>query len=210
MRLDSGRTGQKLRTRRALLAAARAVMARGEPLTVVAAAAEAGISKATAYRYFATADALAMEAALDAAFAEPATVIGDAAEVRERVRRVHLYLAETVARNERVYRLFLAKALEASTQEGASSLRGGRRLPMYELALEPVRGLMTPAAFRTLLHALSAATGSEAQLALKDVCRLGEAESARVSRATVEALLDAMLPDAKPAPDGGRAKPRRR
>src|SRR3954471_19020943 len=48
----NGRTAQKRRTRDALVAAAREVVARGETPTVEAAAEAAGISRATAYRYF--------------------------------------------------------------------------------------------------------------------------------------------------------------
>ena len=63
---------------------------------------------------------------------------------------------------------------------------------MYELALEPVRGRIAPEAFASLVNALSGATGLEAYLALKDACRLEEAD--RVSRLTVEAIFDALLP----------------
>jgi AcrR family transcriptional regulator len=199
--LQSGRSAQKLRTRQALLAAARALMARGAPVTVAAAAAEAGISKASAYRYFTAAETLTMEAALDGAFASPAEVVGDATEVRERVRRVHRYLFAATRAQERAFRLFLAKALEQSAQAGPQAgagavpqLRGGRRLPMYELALAPLRGRMAPADIATLVHALSGATGVEAWLALKDVCRLEDAEAERISALTVEAILDRLLP----------------
>ena len=85
--LATGRINQKGRTRGALLAAARRLMKRGEPVTVIGAAAEAGISKATAYRYFSAADTLTMEATLDARVGTPEEVVGDAVEVRERVLR---------------------------------------------------------------------------------------------------------------------------
>src|SRR5262249_6332598 len=48
----TGRTAQKARTRRALIDAARALIANGVTPTVEDAAAEAGISRTTAYRYF--------------------------------------------------------------------------------------------------------------------------------------------------------------
>lgn len=194
MRLDTGRTNQKLRTRQALLAAARALAARGEPVSVTAAAVEAGISKATAYRYFAASDTLAMEAALDGTFADGEAVVGDATAVRDRVHRVARYLFDATRESERGFRLFLGKALEASAQEGAPQIRGARRLPMYELALEPVRPRLPPASFRDLVHALSGATGLEAWLALKDVCRLDDAEAYRILGLTVDAILDALLP----------------
>lgn len=195
--LESGRSAQKLRTRQALLAAARALMARGVPVTVTAAAAEAGISKASAYRYFTTPETLTMEAALDGAFASPAEVVGDATEVRDRVRRVHRYLADAARAQERGFRLYLAKSLEASAQAGPGSapqLRGGRRLAMYELALAPLRARMPAGDLAVLVHALSGATGLEAWLALKDVCRLEDAEASRITALTVEAILDRLLP----------------
>src|SRR6476620_8193500 len=48
----NGRTGQKRRTRDALIAAARQLVADGATPTVEAAAETASISRATAYRYF--------------------------------------------------------------------------------------------------------------------------------------------------------------
>src|SRR3982074_325863 len=50
--LDGGRVDQKRRTRDALVAAARDLVARGVTPTVEAAAAAASISRTTAYRYF--------------------------------------------------------------------------------------------------------------------------------------------------------------
>src|SRR4051794_34483967 len=49
---DGGRRAQKQRTRQALLDATRRLMAGGTVPTVEEAAAEAGISRTTAYRYF--------------------------------------------------------------------------------------------------------------------------------------------------------------
>ena len=60
--LDTGRTGQKTRTRDALVAAARRVMDTGETPTVEQAAAVASISRATAYRYFPNQHALLVAA----------------------------------------------------------------------------------------------------------------------------------------------------
>src|SRR6476646_8064880 len=50
--LSHGRTRQKLRTRDALVAAARALAAEGQSPTVEEAAVAAGISRTTAYPYF--------------------------------------------------------------------------------------------------------------------------------------------------------------
>jgi AcrR family transcriptional regulator len=193
MDTDSGRSQQKYRTRRALLAAARALLERKEQVTVTAAAAEAMISKATAYRYFATSDALMREAALDGYWLSPEDVIGDASEVRERVRRVNAYLFAHTRRHESAHRYFLAKALEAWVAEGGkpkSQLRLGRRLPMYELALEPLRTSMSKAAFRHLVLCLAGASGIESYIALKDMCQLDDAMADEISWSIIGAILD--------------------
>src|SRR3954471_19322331 len=52
--VDTGRSSQKQRTRNALLAAARDLIAAGADPTIEDAARRASISRATAYRYFAT------------------------------------------------------------------------------------------------------------------------------------------------------------
>lgn len=207
MRLDHGRTNQKARTRRDLLAAARRVLDRGEALSVNAAADEAGLSRATAYRYFPDSDALTLEAALDARFATPEEVVGDAVDVRERVHRVQRYLLRATREAESRFRLFLARVLDSSARPGGAErqFRGGRRLPMYEHALAPVRARMPEDAFRFLVLSLSAASGTETFLALKDVCRVDDALADRIAASNIDAILDRLLP----APDGeGTPAPR--
>ena len=193
MEIDSGRRHQKYRTRRALLAAARQLLERKEPVTVTAAAAEMKISKATAYRYFSTSEALIRDALLDAVWQEPEMVIGDAVAVRERVRRVHAYLFAFTRQNESAHRYFLAKALETWVMEGGKpkgQLRGGRRIPMFEMAVEPLRAQLPEVAIQDLVLALSGASGIEVYIALKDVCRLDDAKADAISWSTVEAILD--------------------
>lgn len=199
MHLDTGRTSQKARTRQALLAAARTLMERGEPVTVPAAAKEADISKATAYRYFSTSETLILEAALDAKVATPEEIVGDAQDVRERVLRVQHYLLTLTRESETKFRLFLARALDASVASGgpvSREIRGGRRLPMYEHALAPVRSHMSRKAFNFLILSLSAASGMESYLALKDVCRVDDVLAGKIAASNIEAILDKLLPSA--------------
>lgn len=192
-----GRTSQKARTRRDLLAAARQLMERGEAVSVQAAAEQAGISKATAYRYFSASDELILEATLDAKVLSPEEIVGDATDVRERVLRVQRYLFALTRGSEVQFRLFLARALDASVaHDGADrDIRAGRRLPMYEHALAPVRETMKPKAFNFLVVALSSVSGMENYLALKDVCRVDDATADKVAEAIVQAILDKHLPN---------------
>lgn len=61
---DGTRPSQKERTRRLLAEAARELLRTGAPLTVPAAAELAGVSRATAYRYFPSNDAVLMHATM--------------------------------------------------------------------------------------------------------------------------------------------------
>ena len=197
LRPDVGRTNQKARTRKDLLAAARALMERGEMVTVLAAATEAGISKATAYRYFSDSDALTLEAALDAKVVPPEEVVGDATDVRERVQRVQRYFFDLTRESETQFRLFRARALVASVAgngETIPQIRAGRRLPMYEHALAPVRTQMKRSEFEFLVLSLSAASGVESYLALKDVCRVDDRLAEKIAASNIDAILDRLLP----------------
>lgn len=214
MHLDLGRTSQKARTRRDLLAAARRVMDRGEAASLNAVADEAGISRATAYRYFADPDVLMLEAVLDGGFAGPEEVVGEAEDVRERVQRVQRYLFQATRDAEMRFRLFLSRALETSVRGDArvrGEVRGGRRLPMYEHALAPVREMMSREDFQFLVLSLSAASGMEAYIAIRDVCRVDDAAlAARIAESNIDAILDRLLPKPGAAQGTGRARRSRR
>ncbi len=196
MDIDSGRSQQKYRTRRALLAAAKSLADQKQPVTIQAAADAAQISRATAYRYFTSSEYLMREALLDAEWSTPEAVVGGATDVRERVRRVQAYLYDFTFRNETAHRLFVAKALEASVQSADSAkpaLRGARRLPMYALALEPLKGTLSDADIEHLGLRLSAASGVEAFIALKDVCGLDDRTARAISESNILAILDSAI-----------------
>ena len=200
MDIETGRSQQKNRTRLALLAAARALLDNKVPVTVQTVADEAQISRATAYRYFSSADILMREALLDGQWSSPEEVIGGETNVRERVRRVQAYLISFTQHNETSHRMFLAKALESWVEQaghGTAQLRGARRLPMYELALEPLRGKLTDSELQFLIYALSAASGIETYIALKDVCGVDDIIALKIAESNVLAILDRALIDAR-------------
>lgn len=196
MQLDTGRTQQKIRTRRELLAATRRLLERNEPISVDAVALEASISRTTAYRYFSDADALMLEAMLDGQTVPVREIVGDSTDVRERVQRVRQYLIDIIRGAESAYRMYLSRALASSVHHGKGKppeVRAGRRLAMYEQALEPTRGQMTETDFRDLVLSLSAASGIESFVALKDVCRVDDALADRIGAAITDAILDRLL-----------------
>ncbi|MDF2231416.1 TetR family transcriptional regulator [Albimonas sp. CAU 1670] len=188
------RSAQKARTRQALLAAARGLIARGEEVTVTAAAAEAGISKATAYRYFSDPAALVVECGLDIDVAPYEAVVAGAADLRARLEAISLYFFDLACDREAEFRQLLARTLDDSlASPGGRARRGARRVTMYERALAE-DGAVPPAERAALVRELSAATGAEVMIALFDVVGAGREEAREAVAGIAAAICDRRLP----------------
>src|ERR687890_131957 len=137
--LHTGRTNQKARTRDALIAAARQLLARGATPTVEAAATEASVGRTTAYRYFPNSRTL-----LAATFPEieMTSLLGaDAPEdPLARLKSVAETLTQWCVEYEPEYRAQLRLALEGESADGESLLlRRGGRVGWVEEALSPLK-----------------------------------------------------------------------
>jgi len=178
---------KRSRTREAILAGARALMARGEPVTVAAAGAEQGISRATAYRYFSDPQVLASEAGLAVEVLDYASIVEGADGARARTLAVSLYIFDLSLAHEAAFRQFLARNLDAWLSEGPRDRRGARRVEMFRRALAGAG--LDPAREARLVAALTAATGTEAMIALIDIARVDP----DVARETVAEIAEALL-----------------
>lgn len=182
------RRAQKSRTREALLAGARTVLARGAPLSITDAAKAAGISKATAYRYFSDPHAMAAEAGLAVEVKSYEEITEGAATPHARVIAVSLYLVDLALAHEAQFRQFIARSQDAwRADDPASAQRGGRRVALFDAALT---GTDLPAPMRrNLVLALSSATGVEAMIAARDAAGATPEEARQVVQRIAEALL---------------------
>ncbi len=183
-----GRTGQKARTRAAMIEAARTLLAAGTTPTVEAAAAHAGVSRATAYRYFVNQRELlvATHPMLDMASLLPAD---PPADPTDRVLIVAGRIIELILASEAEFRMSLRLSLEPG-HSGDLPLRTGRRLAWFEDALQPLRGHRTPATIKRLSAALAASVGVEAFVWLTDVAGLSRQQTARQLLWTARTLMD--------------------
>ena len=181
-------TNKRSRTREAILAGARALMARGEAITVATAAAEQGISRATAYRYFSDPAVLVAEAGLAVEVLPYETVVEGAATPRARTLAVSRYIFDLSIRHEAAFRQFLARNLDAWSANQAGERRGARRVDMFNAALKG--STVTGARKTRLVAALSTATGSEAMIGLYDIAKVDQKTAEAVVIETAEALLD--------------------
>jgi len=193
--LNGGRVAQKRRTREALIAAARDLVANGEAPTVEAAAEAASISRTTAYRYFPNQRAL-----LGAAHPETAatSMLPDDApdDVAARLDLVVDAFTRMIVDTEAQQRTMLRLSLEADPVERAQlPLRQGRAIKWIEDALSPLRPEMSAAEVNRLAIAIRSATGIESLVWLTDIAGLSRQDATDLMRSSARALLLAALAD---------------
>lgn len=196
---QTGRTSQKQRTRNELIAAARALVARGVTVpTVEEAATEASISRTTAYRYFPSQKAL-----LIAAHPETEAVsllppdVGTDPEDRL-LAAVDAFIA-LVTETEQQQRTMLRLSLDPNAGDHELPLRKGRAVGWFEDALAPLRPQLTERGVRQLAIAVRSAVGIEPLVWLTDVAGLSRDEAAALMRRSARALVRDALTGQTPA-----------
>lgn len=185
-----GRANQRSRTRKDLLAAANRLLTAGRSPTLDDVAAEALVSRATAYRYFPGVEALLVEAALDLAMPDPAMFAGDATrDPVARLERADAAVDAMIRTNEPALRAMLIHSLQQGLAgSGEVPLRQNRRTPLIEAALAPVRDQISSANYVQLVRALALVIGTESRIAFKDVLQLDD-KAAGAARAWMMRVL---------------------
>jgi AcrR family transcriptional regulator len=188
---QTGRTRQKARTRAALIAAARGLLAGGRTATVEEAAEVAGVSRATAYRYFANQRALLVAAHPEI---EATSLLGEdaPADPHERLDRTIAELIRLTVDTEPELRTMLRLSLEPGPRDELL-LRQGRAIGWIEEALAPLQRRLPPSALRRLVLAIRSACGIEALVWLTDVAGLSRHQASELMRWSALALLRAAL-----------------
>ena len=189
--LDTGRIGQKARTRDALVAAARALMGAGETPTVEQAAAAAAISRATAYRYFPNQHAL-LVAAFPALTEESLLGAGPPADPAERLEIVVDAIARQCVEHETALRAMLRASLEPGrARRDDQPFRRGRRIVWIGEALAPLGDRMDASELERLVVAIAASVGIDSLVWLTDIAGQTRAEAVATMRWSARALLRA-------------------
>ncbi|MDQ6848371.1 MAG: TetR family transcriptional regulator, partial [Candidatus Dormibacteraeota bacterium] len=201
-----GRTRQKIRTRSALIAVARDLVAQGVTPTVEEAAAAAEISRTTAYRYFPNQRALLLAAhpEIQASSLLPPDAPQDPAARLELVLKAYTRL---VADTEPQLRTMLRLSLEPGASDHALGLlRRGRAIGWIEDALSPLAGQITPQQLRRLVLAIRSVAGIEARVWLTDVAGLSSDDAMDLMRWSARAMYRSALAEAtgQRKPRGGR------
>lgn len=192
----TARGNQKLRTRKDLLQTAARLIREGRKPSLDEIAEEALVSRATAYRYFPSAEALLVEASFDVDTPQADKVFGGVSpdDPVERLERVDAAFHDMIQANEPSLRMMLVHSLQRSLQgKGSDKLpaRQNRRTPLIEAALAPARRQFRPADLHMLSKALALVIGTEAMMVFKDVLQLDDAEARKVKRWAIRALVEA-------------------
>lgn len=202
-----GRSAQKARTRAALVNAARDLVSAGLTPTVEDAAEAAGISRTTAYRYFANKRALLLAAHPEIAATSmlpPNPPDGEAARLDAVVRNFTAMIVETEAQQRTMLRL----SLEVDESErGPLPLRQGRAIAWITEALDGLRENLSDAALHRLVLSIRAAVGIEALVWLVDVAELSREDAVALMRWSAQALLQRA--NSVPPPASARSGKRR-
>ena len=202
VRRQDPRANQKARTRAAIVDAAKELHGQsGDTPTVADAAAQAGVSRATAYRYFPTQEALEVEivgVSRDVEATEAAVERIRGHDVEKRLLALVDGLNPVAFENEEDFRRALWVYQDTwlrSWRSGAEApvVREGRRMRWLDRVLEP---LDLPDERKNRLQAALALTlGGEALVVMKDVCHLDQEEALDVLRWAAQAILRAGLAD---------------
>jgi AcrR family transcriptional regulator len=199
-----GRANQRHRTRKDLLIAAARLLKEGHNPTMDDVAEAAMVSRATAYRYFPTLDALLVEAPLDGRVPTPEDVFTDERSVdpEERLDKAEAALHDMVYRNEAQLRRMLAYTLDPTargTGDRPPPVRQNRRTALIEGALAPARDHLTDDAYAKLCATAALIFGTESMVVFRDVLPLDPDRARAVKSWALRALVREALAESEAA-----------
>ncbi|WP_163513251.1 TetR/AcrR family transcriptional regulator [Fodinicola acaciae] len=169
--LDTGRTNQKMRTRSAIVAAARDLISKGGEVTMPLVAQAAQVSEATAYRYFPDLPSLISEvlAGVWPTPAEAFAPLGDCADAVRRVAFACEFLLRGVLARQGSVRAMISATI---TRPETVTSRPGIRFGLIDHALQPLEDSLDPEVFAQLKRDLAVVVSAEALFTLTDLCGL--------------------------------------
>ena len=170
--LESGRIEHKLKTRMAILEAAKKIMSQQADFRLEDVAEEAGISRATIYRYFPNIQVLSLETAIDIQAKTPDELfeMHKKLSVRDQLLKIQKYYIDLALDNERTFRNYLSASLKQENDPGSPNVRGARRVESLKKSLEKVKDKVDPGIYQKLISFSSVIMGFEPIIVAKDVC----------------------------------------
>ena len=190
-------TGHRAREFRRLLDEAVRLVRRGHIPPVAEVAQRAGVSRATAYRYFRSRSKL-VSAVIAEALGPVRRAVPQHGDAKQRLHELLDRTYSRFAEYEPHMRAALQLALEHRALEAAGLLeeepfRRGQRTEILAITLQPLKKRLKPCAYQRLLKALAVVYGIEPMIILKDICGATDRETEAVVRWMMDALVDAAM-----------------
>lgn len=201
---EAAERGPRARTRRLMLDTAVSLMQAGRTPSVSDVAEAAGVSRATAYRYFPSQAAL-VHAVVDAGLGPILQWQSDATDAQTRMRDLLSLSMPRIAEFQATFRAALKLALEQWASRRAGTLgdeppfKRGHRVDMLQKAIAPLREQLGDARFERLAQALSLSYGLELLLVLQDIWGLDFDKAQDVAQWTAHALIRTAIEEAAEA-----------
>ena len=203
--------GVKAATFRLLLDTAMDIIQKsGHVPSVAEVAVRSKVSRATAYRYFATRSAL-VTAVIDSSLGPVRALASDNPSGRERVHELFLQTFPRFKEFEPQLRAAAQLSLEQWALERAGLLeeepyRRGHRVRILQHAIAPLAPSLRPSVRDRLHRALSVVYGIEPYVILKDIWGLSDKEVERTALWMADALIDAALRESNIEPESRRPR----
>jgi AcrR family transcriptional regulator len=199
-------TGVSARMRELLLNTTVGLMQNGQTPSVSDAAEAAGVSRATAYRYFPSQSAL-VEAVVGRALGPILEWDSDLQDAEERVNDLLESSNDRIVEFEATFKAALALSLGQSAQRNSRQpadgpiFRRGHRIDLLKKALAPLQGRLTEAQFSRLAKALSLTFGIEVVLVLRDIWNVEVKEMQEIVTWAARSMVRTALMEAGQLPD---------
>lgn len=193
--LHSGRSKQKLKTRAKIVECARHFFREGKEITLEAIADEAGVSRATIYRYYSSADLLLNEVGIELQSPEDLYRQVKDLDFREQLLGIQDYFNQRTTRYEEGFRKHLGAMLSSGT---SSPERGARRIATLQKTLQHLPVELSGNEKKYLLASAAVLMDIEPLIVTKDICRLDNDESLRALRWALEMILLGCLSGKEP------------
>lgn len=189
-----------------MLGTAIELMQAGQTPSVSEVAEAAGVSRATAYRYFQSQAAL-VGAVVDAALGPILNWQSNSSDARERVDDLLATSMPRIEEFEATFRAALKLSLDQWAKRRAGTLgeevplQRGHRMELLRDAIAPLAGRLDGGQIDRLAKALSLVFGVEALVILKDLWRLDADEVDEIVKWTADALVRAACAEAASTDD---------
>jgi AcrR family transcriptional regulator len=208
-----GAEGPKERTRQLLLEHASLLLGQGQIASVAEVAQHAGVSRATAYRYFPTRGKMisaVVEFSLGPARRVPSSITDGRARIEELFRQTFPRFLEYEPQLRAALQVSLSDmALERAGKLTDEPYRRGNRIDILSHAARPLKARLRKDGFDRLVRALSVVYGIESYVVLRDIWGARHEDVRAIVGWIATALVDAALREAGPPRRSVRGRKRK-